>query len=145
MNTTSQLFIVRHAEKASAEHDAPLTTKGLKRADALAQTLRSIPLLHIYATPYRRTQQTVQPTATQKAMAIELYAAPGGPALCWQWQKNPQGSVLIAAHSNTIGELMAALSLTLPFELDESRYGDLFIVDIVSGHTTLTLERFDPK
>src|SRR5690606_8049857 len=56
--------VVRHAEKTGgAERDPELSPAGLARARDLARQLEREPLVAVYATGYRRTQQTVAPSA----------------------------------------------------------------------------------
>src|SRR5882762_9030090 len=44
------IFLVRHAEKASAAADAPLSSEGQKRAECLATTLKDAGIKQIYVT-----------------------------------------------------------------------------------------------
>ena len=58
------VFLVRHAEKASAAADAPLSAEGEKRAQCLATTLKDAGIKQIYVTDVLRTQQTAAPLAS---------------------------------------------------------------------------------
>lgn len=69
------IIVVRHAEKAVAESDPPLSEKGQRRARALAEMLSKVQLSAIYSTPYKRTAQTVEPLAEQLGLAVENYRA----------------------------------------------------------------------
>ena len=72
------VYIVRHAEKATDKDasDPPLTTSGMQRARDLTRTLRSVKLSAIYATEYKRTQQTVAPTAERTKIKPTLSRFP---------------------------------------------------------------------
>src|SRR6476619_8290466 len=63
------VFLVRHAEKASAAADAPLSPEGEKRAECLASTLKDAGIKQTYVTDVMRTQQTAAPLA--KALKIK--------------------------------------------------------------------------
>jgi len=144
MTGFTTLYIVRHAEKAIAEPDPALTERGRRRALALAHRMAEVALDAIWSTDWLRTVETVTPTARLHVLNIQVYATQQGPDLCREIVGRPASTVLIAAHSNTIDELMDALALTLPFKLDESRYGDLLIVTIEAGKAKLQLDRFGP-
>src|SRR5690606_31362275 len=71
--------VVRHAERAEDDpRDPNLSAAGNARAAALAEALRDAPLVATYATEYRRTRQTAQPTADAHGLPVEAYFA-GGP------------------------------------------------------------------
>src|SRR5215510_5285780 len=58
------IFIVRHAEKASAsDKDPDLSLEGQKRADALALILKDSQFTSVFVTEFKRTQETAAPTA----------------------------------------------------------------------------------
>jgi broad specificity phosphatase PhoE len=57
----STIFVVRHAEKADATKDPDLSEAGRARAEALAKALRDAKIAAIYATEFKRTQQTAAP------------------------------------------------------------------------------------
>src|SRR6266446_2098902 len=64
----STILIVRHAEKADATKDPDLSEAGRARSEGLAKTLRDANITAIYATEFKRTQQTAAPLA--KALGI---------------------------------------------------------------------------
>jgi len=66
------LFVVRHAEKQTGTNPS-LTENGKQRAIDLAHFLENIPIDAIYSSNYKRTEETVMPTATQKNIAITTY------------------------------------------------------------------------
>ena len=64
------IIVVRHGEKTSdTERDPDLSDAGLARARALAALLADAELAAILTTDYRRTRQTVQPTAAAHRIA----------------------------------------------------------------------------
>ena len=79
--TTTTFVIVRHAEKADdGTRDPSLSAAGLARAQALAQRLARSGLVAVYATPFRRTQQTAQVVATMAGLPVTTYAADVAPS-----------------------------------------------------------------
>jgi 2,3-bisphosphoglycerate-dependent phosphoglycerate mutase len=82
MNDRNQLTIVliRHSESmppkdgegAESERDRPLTERGMRDADALADSLAAIMPARVYSSPYRRAIQTVEPIARRHGLEVEL-------------------------------------------------------------------------
>ena len=70
----STIFVVRHAEKADATKDPDLSEAGRARAEGLAKALRDANIAAIYATEFKRTQQTAAPLA--KALGITVTVLP---------------------------------------------------------------------
>lgn len=67
-DSSTTLILVRHAEKVKdGSNDPILTPEGKVRANELMYILKHVELSAIYSTPYKRTQQTVLPTANELA------------------------------------------------------------------------------
>ena len=75
MTNTTTFIIVRHAEKADMRNDPDLSADGKARAEELRRALSDVPVDAIYATPYRRTRQTVSPLAAEKQIVVTEYPA----------------------------------------------------------------------
>ena len=140
------VIVVRHAEKASDDPQDPrLSDAGRARADALAVRLKDAPLVAVYATEFRRTQQTARPTADAHGMPVGAYFA-RGPAResAAQWkQTHRAGTVLVVGHSNTVPDLVAALCGCTVQPMDDSEYDRLSIVRVdATGRATLEVERY---
>ena len=138
--------VVRHAEKATDDPENPsLSAAGQARAAALAERLRDAPLVAAYATEFRRTQQTAQPSANAHALPVAAYYA-RGPVheIAAQWrQAHRGGTVLVVGHSNTVPDLVAALCGCATAPMDDSEYDRLSIVRIGSdGRATLEVGRY---
>lgn len=118
------IYVVRHAEKAVAESDPPLSELGQQRANALAQLLAKAELKAIYSTPYKRTQETVQPLAEQLALELQTYR-PGAAEEMAKRVIEQRETSLIVGHSNTVPALVRALGGHSE-NLTEKDYGDLF-------------------
>lgn len=107
-DTVSTFFLVRHAEavKTNTDPDPELTAVGQTRALALRQTLSQVSLAGIHSTNFKRTRNTVQPTADAKSLTINTYDATFQSQNIDNWIKTYKGkAALIAGHSNTIPNL----------------------------------------
>ncbi len=153
------VYLVRHAEKmlTPGERDPVLTKQGQKRAQSLARILKNIKLDSIYSSQFKRTQQTVEPTASSQSLNIEIRNATATNELAEEVLDSCGERILISGHSNTIPALMNALGLkfeakiqgkTLRYEpviyLNEKHdYGTLFKVTFKSnGDRVLDLSVF---
>jgi phosphohistidine phosphatase SixA len=107
---SGSIFIVRHAEKASSDRDAVLSSSGLARAECLAATLHDVPVKSILTTEFKRTQQTAEPEAKQAGVSETVVPAsdiPGAAAAARKAAVN--GDVLVVGHSNTVPQIVQAL------------------------------------
>lgn len=122
--------LVRHAETADdGTRDPGLSEAGRRRADRLASHLAPAGITAIYATPFRRTQQTVAPLAKQQGVPIRAYDPFDSNALKTILLTNREGTVVVAGHSNTTPALVNALIGEERFrQLPETDYATLFIV-----------------
>ncbi|WP_342805034.1 phosphoglycerate mutase family protein [Alteromonas sp. M12] len=122
------LYLVRHFEKQSGGTDPGLTQQGQLRAEALADYLMPKNIQHIYSTKYHRTKQTAQPFSQRSGLDVQFYSPKQLTAFA-QSIKALQTNVLIVGHSNTTPELISALG-GVATKIDESEYGELFILQI---------------
>lgn len=100
------LYVVRHAEKATAPAaDPPLTPAGQARAEALAKLLKDVPLAAVHSTDTTRTRTTAAPTSTAGKLTPALYDAipPLVAAI-----RATGGAHLVVGHSNTIADIVSA-------------------------------------
>jgi len=138
--------IVRHAEKSSDDaRDPSLSEIGKARAQGLARLLADTPLSAAYATGFRRTQQTAQPTADAHDVKIEIYDAKlPATALASQLRKaHAHGTVLVVGHSNTVPEIVTALSGQHVDAMPDDQYDLVYRVGTgPDGKTTLTRDRY---
>ncbi|HEV7270078.1 phosphoglycerate mutase family protein [Pseudoxanthomonas sp.] len=138
--------VVRHAEKATDDPEDPrLSAAGEARAALLAERLRDAPLVAVYATEFRRTRQTAQPTAEAHALPLTAYYARGPAAeIAAQWkQAHRSGTVLVVGHSNTVPDLVAALCGCATTAMDETEYDRMSIVHFdADGRATLDVQRY---
>lgn len=143
--STTNYYIVRHAEKAPSDgamtSDVPLSAEGEKRAAALVDMLKGKKIESIYATPYKRTQGTVQPLSSAIGVPIQTYDPRDTSFI--RKVKAINHHVLVAGHSNTVDDLVNGISgQKLLQDLPETQYGDLFIVKKKGGKYKLEQKRF---
>lgn len=137
--------LVRHAEKASDDpRDPNLSEAGRARAEKLAQWFQDKPLRAVYATAYKRTQQTAEPTARAHHLSVVTYdakrpAAEFAAQLRSDW---PSGTVLVVGHSNTVPEIASALCRCSVGAMPETEFNRRTRVDFYSeGHIVVTQTR----
>lgn len=111
-----QVYLVRHAEKATDDpRDPSLDDAGERRALALAQSLRHAGIAAVYATQYRRTQDTAAPLAAAAGVAVSVRPATGevaadARAFAAELRARHGGeAVLVVGHSNTVPPIANAL------------------------------------
>lgn len=123
----STVFIVRHAEKADATKDPDLSDAGRARAEVLAKMLKDSNVTAIYATEFKRTQETAAPLAHILGMEVTILPAAATGSLPPKL-KAMSGNALIVNHSNTIPDLIKALGIPEPVSIAETEYDNLFVV-----------------
>ncbi|TXH72253.1 MAG: histidine phosphatase family protein [Lysobacteraceae bacterium] len=144
--TGVRYVLVRHAEKANDDpKDPELTTAGHERARRLADLLEGERVVAVYATEYRRTRLTAEPTAARHRLAILSYAASNGAeAFARQLRAaHHVGTVLIVGHSNTIGQIASALCVCVIEPLRDDEYDRLIeIHPAATGDTRVSQRRY---
>jgi phosphohistidine phosphatase SixA len=126
------IFLVRHAERADngsggMANDPSLSAAGRARAAALAAMLKDTKLTAIFATEFKRTQQTAAPAAKAQHLTVTSVSSDQTATLVGKL-KAATGAVLVVGHSNTVPEVIAALGVTLPVTIDDGEFDNLFIV-----------------
>ena len=120
-----EFVIVRHAEKRSDDpRDPQLTDAGLARAQRLAAALSSQPLAAVYATAYRRTQQTAAPSAAAHGLAVTTYDAKQDARefAASLKQTHGSGTILVVGHSNTVPDIAAALCACVVAPIQDNEF-----------------------
>ena len=139
--------LVRHAEKADDDpRDPSLSPAGRKRAEKLARRLRDTPLAAIYASNFRRTQQTAAPVAAAQHVTVTTYDA-GRPAAEFAEQlrrTHRTGTVLVVGHSNTIPALAHALCNCEIGPTADAEYGRRITIDVLADGRVTVDDRREP-
>lgn len=134
------IILVRHAEKMLVppeNKDPDISAQGEARAKEIARMFRDSGIAAIYATQYKRTQQTVKPLAEQLQLPITQVEAKKTSELVEQIRARPAGqTIFIAGHNNTVPEIIAALGgPSLPI-IPETDFDNLYILTIQEDKVT---------
>jgi broad specificity phosphatase PhoE len=127
------VILVRHAEKKiePGNPDPDLAPEGVERAQEIARVFGDAGINAIYATQYKRTQQTVKPLSDRTGVAVTQLDSSQTNELLQRIQTTHRGqTVFIAGHNNTVPAMVSELSgETYPL-IPESEYDNLYIVTI---------------
>lgn len=138
------IFVVRHAEREVAPAvggDSNLSDVGRARAESLAKTLKDAGVAAVYATEFKRTQETAAPMA--KAAGVNVTVIPAGDvATLAEKLRAEHRNALVVGHSNTVPEILKALGISTPVSLGESDYDNLFVVILNPAPHVLWLHYF---
>ena len=140
------IFLVRHAERADGTPganttmaaDPDLSDAGRARADSLATALKDAKITAIYATEFRRTQQTAAPLAKALGLTVTIVTSKSAPDLIDRLKKT-KGNVLVVGHSNTVPEIIKALGVTTPVTIGDNDFDNMFLVTESSPPALLRL------
>ncbi|MFN8253506.1 MAG: phosphoglycerate mutase family protein [Ferruginibacter sp.] len=111
LSSKTKIYLVRHAEKDTG-NNPQLTAAGRKRAGDLLHTLQNKKIERIYATQYKRTQQTGDSLRIQLHIDTLLYKADTtGESILNKIIAAGDGgkTILIIGHSNTIPKIIRKL------------------------------------
>jgi len=138
------VILVRHAEKAIVppeNKDPDLSPAGLARAQELGRMFGDAGIAAIYATQFKRTQQTVKPLADKLRILVTQVEAKKTSELVKQIRTRNAGQVIfIAGHNNTVPEIIAALGgPQLPI-IPETEFDNLYILTVQSDGTAKLLK-----
>jgi broad specificity phosphatase PhoE len=131
----STIFLIRHAERADTATgakptkgaDPELSEAGRARAESLAMVLRDANITAIFATEFKRTQQTAAPLAKALGLKVRTESSENNAALL-KALKAAKSNVLVVGHSNTIPEIIKALGVATPVTIGDADYDNLFVV-----------------
>lgn len=141
-SATATFILVRHAEKGTDDaRDPSLNDAGRTRAVRLARLLSDEPLTAVYATAYRRTQQTAQPVADGHGIAVTTYDAkmPDSSFASQLRATHTRGTVLVVGHSNSVPGIAAALLGTVVEAMQDDQFDRIYRISIgPNGKATLS-------
>ena len=142
--SSTTVILVRHAEKKIVEpenKDPDLSPAGLARAQELMRIFGNTGITAIYATQYKRTQQTVKPLADKLGLPVTQVEAKKTAELVKQIRARNAGQVIfIAGHNNSVPEIIAALGgPQLPI-IPEEEFDNLYILTVQSDGSAKLLK-----
>ena len=133
-NAPSTLILIRHAEKDTGDNNPGLTEAGKLRAKKLMTLFPNATPDEMYATPYKRTFQTLQPWAGSLGITIKPYSAIKLPEFAAELLKHKGKTIVVAGHSNTTPELANLLIGSDTYKtLDDNEYNKVFVITVVKG------------
>jgi 2,3-bisphosphoglycerate-dependent phosphoglycerate mutase len=126
-------ILVRHAEKGSdGTEDPDLKPEGAERAKRLAAMLKETKIDAIYATKFKRTKNTVTPTAESKSLVVKEYEAHKPEVIEAMIKEHRGGTILLSGHSNTIPWTINLLIGKEEYkDFQDTDYDNFVIVDVV--------------
>ena len=134
---TTTVIFVRHAEKAVTPVDDPgLSPAGQRRVAELTRQLKDADVIQgidaVYATPFRRTEETARPIAEALDLPLNSYDAADTEAIMEHIVKVHKGKIiLVVGHSNTLPALIGNMgaSKRVP-PIADNEYDNIYIVSI---------------
>ena len=136
--TTTTIVLLRHAEKQlGAIDDAPLTPQGEQRATRLAQMFGDAEkfgrVQRIYVSDTRRSQQTAAALAQRLNLKPVVVDSKSSSAELARrvLRENRGGLAIVVGHSNTVPQLVSALSCehSVP-SIDDQEFDTLYVVTV---------------
>ena len=128
--SSTNYYVVRHAERVDNSRNSALSAAGLKRAQALKDSLLSKKIDFIFVSTYLRTQQTAQPTADAKSLPFIIYNADTTAGLISRLKKIKGKSVLVTGHSNTVPDIVLGLSNQSVAPIPGNDFDNLYIIRV---------------
>jgi broad specificity phosphatase PhoE len=138
------VVVVRHAEKGAEGTDPSLTPAGVGRAEALSGALQDVKVSALFATEYKRTQETVQALQQRLGVGVTVVPARAVDSLVARIQALPPGAAaVVASHSNLVHVIVQRLSgVSIP-ELTEADYDRMAVVTMTGpGNGTVLVLRY---
>jgi broad specificity phosphatase PhoE len=127
------VILVRHAEKKiePSNPDPDLAPEGVERAQEIARVFADAHINAIYATQYKRTQQTVKPLSDRIGVPMTLLDSNQTNELLRRIQTTYRGqTVFVAGHNNTVPAIVSELSGDTYPPIPDTEYDNLYIVTI---------------
>jgi broad specificity phosphatase PhoE len=130
-NAPLTVFVVRHAEKGPDVPDPSLTEAGRQRAAELARVLGDAKVTALFATEFKRTQESLAPLASATGVTPVNLLARDVDALIAQLAALPAGSrAVVSTHSNLVHVIVQRLTGVVLPQLTDLDYDRLVVVTV---------------
>jgi Histidine phosphatase superfamily (branch 1) len=133
---TRTIFLVRHAETASADPDGALSAAGEKRAECLAKTLKEAGIKQIFVTDAKPTQQTAAPLAKALNLTPTVIASTDPNKLIRDVLFSPNGNSLVVGQGDTLPFVLARMRAGTVPAIAANEYDRLFTTTVIEGSAT---------
>lgn len=137
----TKIIVIRHAEKSNdGTQDPPLSPEGINRAERLATYFKDTKIDLLFATPYKRTSQTLSALAATQHLNITTYN-PSDNSFFDHFLQNQAGkTAVIAGHSNTAPMIVNGFLKNNKYpQLPESEFGRMWVLTF-KGNQLLNCE-----
>lgn len=137
-SATTTVIVVRHAEKATDDpRDPSLSPAGQERARALAAVLADAGVSAVFTTELKRTWLTAEPAAQRANVTVQKRPLTGDdiPAYARDLAREILAQhagkmVLVVGHSNTVPDIVKALSGDTVAAIEDGEYDNFFVVTV---------------
>jgi len=124
------VVIVRHAEKGTnSDKDPDLSPAGVARAEILGSMLKDSRIKAVFATEFKRTQQTAAVVGKTIGITPTVIPADATEQLASKLREL-NGNALVVGHGNTIPYLIKALGIDSPVDITENDYSQIFVITL---------------
>jgi len=121
----STFYVMRHLHTPAGVQDPDLTEEGRRHAEMLVTYFAANPPAAIFVSNTKRAQQTAAPLAARLGIEPRIYDPADTRFLITEIMKEPP-PVLIVGHSNTVPDIVEALSGERPGPLVHEDFGDIW-------------------
>lgn len=131
------IVVVRHAEKMDSSRDPDLAPEGRDRAERLRDLLEESGTSQLFATQFKRTQQTLEPLGERLGVPVSIRQAQALRELVQEVLAEHSGeTVVVAGHSDTVPRLIEMFGGPSLDPLTEDDYDNLFILFVAPDSST---------
>ena len=125
------VYVVRHAEKGPENPDPSLTDGGKRRAATLARVLMDAKVTALFASEFKRTQETLAPLGQAAGITTTVVSAGKMNDLITAISALPPGSsAVVASHSNLVHLIVERLTGQKMNMLTDADYDRLVVLTV---------------
>lgn len=127
------VILIRHAEKIvdPNNNDPDLSPAGQARAQELVRMFADSGVNALYATQYKRTQQTLKPLSDRLGIPVSIVDSKKTTDLVNQLLTDHRGqTIIVSGHNNTVPEIIAAFGGPQFPVIPETEFDNLYIVTV---------------